>query len=67
MRPRLDPHLDSRSTARQFDLFMAAEQVLPQWQTLSEEVRQALTSLLTRLILEHASVDHPPQSEEERP
>jgi len=64
MRPRPGPHQDVRSTARQFDFFVPAEQALPQWQTLPEEVRQELTSLLTRLILDHAGADNPQLSEE---
>jgi hypothetical protein len=64
MRPRLGPHQDVRSTAGQFDFVVPAEQALPQWQALPEETRQTLTTLLTRLILDHASADYPPQSEE---
>jgi len=67
MQPRLGPHQDVRSSARQFDFFVPAERALPLWQTLPEEVRQKLTSLLTHLILDHASADHSAQSEEARP
>jgi hypothetical protein len=73
MHPHHSSHQDVRSTTvRQFDLFVPAtkdnaDQVLPQWQTLPEEVRQALTSLLARLILDHASADHPQQLEKARP
>jgi hypothetical protein len=72
MRSRHGPHQDVRSAPRQFDLFVPAtkdnaEQALPQWQTLTEQTRQTVTSLLTRLMLDHASADHPPESEEARP
>jgi len=63
MRSRLGPHQDVRSTARQFDFFVS-EQALPQWRTLPEEARQELTSLLTRLILDHAGADNPRLLEE---
>jgi hypothetical protein len=61
------PHL--QIIAKQFDLFASdiksdAELVLPQWQSLPEETRQSLTSLLTRLILDHASGNRPRSSEE---
>jgi hypothetical protein len=64
MRSRLGPHQDVRSTARQFDFFVLAEQALLQWQTLPEEARQELTSLVTRLILDHAGADNPRLLEE---
>lgn len=72
MRHRHSPHQDPRSTARQFDLFAPAsrdgtEEALPEWRTLPEQTRQRLMSLLTRLILEHASGDHCPQSKEATP
>jgi len=72
MRSRHGPHHNPRSTARQFDLFApvsrdGAEEALPQWQTLPEQTRQTLMSLLTRLILDHASGDHCPQPEEATP
>jgi hypothetical protein len=60
------------SAARQYDLFASATEggakaVLPEWATLPEETRQMLTSFLTRVFLDHASADHPSQSEEARP
>lgn len=64
MRLRLGPHQDVRITGRQFDFFVPAEQALPQWQTLPEQVRRELTSLLTRLILDHAGADNPRLLEE---
>jgi hypothetical protein len=69
MQPHHSPQQGVRSTARQFDLFVPAaktnaDQVLPQWQTLPEQTRQTLTSLLARLILDHTSADHTPMSEE---
>jgi hypothetical protein len=64
MRLHLGPHQDVRITGRQFDFFVRAEQALPQWQTLPEEVRRELTSLLTRLILDHAGADNPRLLEE---
>ena len=72
MRHRHGPHQDPRSTARQFDLFAPAsrvgtEEALPEWRTLPEQTRQTLMSLFTRLILEHASGDHCPQSKEATP
>lgn len=50
------------SAARQYDLFASATEggakpVLPEWATLPEETRQTLTSLLTRVFLDHASAD----------
>jgi hypothetical protein len=65
MQAQHSPHQDARSTETQFDLFVPAsndnaEQELPQWQALPEEVRQELTNLLTRLFLAHASADHLP-------
>jgi hypothetical protein len=72
MQPRHSHHHDVRSTARQFDLFELApknnaDQILPQWQALPEQTRQTLTSLLARLMLDHASADHPPLLEEAKP
>lgn len=72
MQSHQGPHQGVRSAARQYDLFVPAakdnaDQVLPQWQTLPEQTRQALTSLLARLILDHASADHPPLLEEAQP
>jgi hypothetical protein len=69
---RHSPHQSARSTARQFDLFAPAsgadtEEVLPDWRTLPDQTRHTLISLLTRLILDHASGDHDPQSEEAAP
>ena len=63
MRPRHSPHQDVRSTARQFDPFVCATkdnavQILPQWQNLPGQTRQTLTSLLTCLLVDHASADH---------
>jgi hypothetical protein len=71
MRLHHDPHQGLRTTAKQFDLFASGikgdtEPALPQWQTLPEETRQTVTRLLTRLILDHASGNHPPTSEEGR-
>jgi hypothetical protein len=69
---RHSPHQDARSTARQFDLFTpasraGAEEALPDWRTLPEQTRHTLMSLLTRLILDHATDDQHPQSEEATP
>jgi hypothetical protein len=59
------------SAARQYDLFVTEDSAesapLPEWATLSEETRQTLTSLLTRLILDHASADHARLLEEAQP
>jgi hypothetical protein len=70
MRRHHSPHQNLQSTsARQFDLFVptsrdGAQEALPEWRMLPEETRQTLMSLLTRLILEHASGDHCSQAEE---
>ena len=64
------PHHHLRSKARQFDLFAAPSGDgavdAPEWGTLPAQTRQTLTSLLVRLILEHASGDRRPQPEEAR-
>jgi hypothetical protein len=72
MQPHHSLHKGVRSPASQFDLFVPAakddaDQVLPPWQTLPEQTRQTLTSLLARLILDHASANHAPLSEESQP
>lgn len=48
-------------TTYQFDLFSSAHSgktpAMPQWQTLPEGTRQALTALIVRLLVDHASGD----------
>ena len=59
-----------RSGTQQFDLFTrrSSESVTqtPEWRTLPEPTRQTLTALLTRLICDHAAVDHHCQPREVR-
>ena len=51
-------HHRLRTRPQQFDLFAQpvedGEALVPEWQTLPAETRQALTNLMVRLILEHA-------------
>ena len=55
-------------TTYQFDLFSSAHSgktpAMPQWQTLPEGTRQALTALIVRLLIDHASGDSASQSKE---
>ncbi|MQW25820.1 hypothetical protein GHK69_09730 [Sinorhizobium meliloti] len=48
-----------QSMTYQFDLFSAPHRgktaATPQWQELPEETRQALTALIVRLFVDHAS------------
>ncbi|WP_457813812.1 hypothetical protein U8C43_34395 (plasmid) [Sinorhizobium meliloti] len=48
-----------QSMTYQFDLFSARHRgktaATPQWQELPEETRQALTALIVRLFVDHAS------------
>ena len=58
-------------TTFQFDLFsnpLDAEMTtpMPQWQTLPVETRRTLTSLMVRLILDHADGAHSLEREETR-
>jgi hypothetical protein len=53
---------DRRSGAQQFNLFTtendSSATPMPEWLTLPEPTRQALTVLMTRLIRDHAVSDH---------
>lgn len=55
------PH-GGRSETHQFNLFTtesgSSTTPVPEWRTLPEPTRQALTSLMTRLICDHAASDH---------
>ena len=65
MRPRRD-HASFQGRARQFDLFVSAraDNDPHLWVTLPEETRQAVTSLMARLILEHGRpAQRPPRPE----
>jgi len=57
-------------TTFQFDLFSNLHDAeitpMPQWQTLPVETRRTLTSLMVRLILEHADGERAPEWEEMR-
>lgn len=68
MRRQHSPHHVSRRGERQFDLFAppSADSTIeaPEWRTLPEVTRRAVTSLMVRLILEHADGNHHPQTEE---
>lgn len=61
---------DRRSETRQFDLFTTkisgSVTQTPEWRTLPQPTRQALTTLLTRLICDHAAGDHHPKPREAR-
>jgi hypothetical protein len=56
---------DGRSGTQQFDLFATGSggsaAPTPKWRTLPAPTRQALTALMTRLIVDHAVGDHHPQ------
>lgn len=54
-------------TTYQFDLFSSTHRktpAMPQWQTLPEGTRQALTALIVRLLIDHASGESASQSKE---
>jgi hypothetical protein len=57
-----------QSGTQQFDLFTTRSDgsvtQTPEWRTLPQPTRQALTALLTRLICDHAADDHRPQTRE---
>ena len=57
-----------RGGTQQFDLFTTRSggsmAQAPEWRTLPEPTRQALTALLTRLICDHAAGAHHPQPRE---
>ncbi len=59
MRGRRRDHASLRGRARQLNLFVSApagnDPLL--WVTFSKETRQAVTSLLARLVLEHGCQD----------
>jgi hypothetical protein len=61
---------DRRSGIQQFDLFVTGSRgsaaPTPEWRTLPAPMRQALTALLTRLIVDHAAGDHRPQPRKAR-
>lgn len=54
----------------QFDLFSGPHDPktaqMPQWRALPIEARQALTRLLTRLVIDHAAGGRAPEREESR-
>lgn len=55
---------DRRSGTQQFDLFATGSggsaAPTPEWRTLPAPTRQALTALMTRLIVDYAVGDHRP-------
>jgi len=57
-----------RNGTQQFDLFTTRTNgsvtQTPEWRTLPQPTRQALTALLTRLICDHAVGDHHPKPRE---
>jgi hypothetical protein len=61
---------DRRSQTKQFDLFTtrsgSSATPTPEWRTLPEATRQALTALMTRLICDHSAGDHHPQPKKVR-
>ncbi len=63
-------HHHPQNKTHQFDLFAQAAgdgaATMPEWRTLPAETRQALTNLMVRLILDHASVERAPEREETR-
>jgi len=72
MRPKQSPHHYLRSKAFQFDLFAQPDDGqpddsaarMPDWRTLPAETRQALTTLMVHLILEHKQGDQRLREEE---
>jgi len=62
MRRQRQLQQDRRSRTQQFDLFTtrsgSSATPTPEWQTLPETTRQALTALMTRLICDHSAGDH---------
>jgi hypothetical protein len=65
MRRQRQHRHDRRSGTQQFDLFTTGSggrvTPMPEWRTLPAPTRQALTTLMTRLICDHAGGDHDPQ------
>lgn len=55
-------------TTYQFDLFSSARSAktpaIPRWQTLPEGTQRALTALIVRLLVDHASGESASQSKE---
>lgn len=51
MQPR---HSSPRPPKRQLDLFAGSPPPTPAWSALPDQTRQALTGLMTRLLLAHA-------------
>lgn len=64
------PHHYLRSKPSQFELFAPLDTEgsaeMPEWKTLPEETRRALTSLIVRLLLDHTRSDQLLQREEVR-
>ena len=70
MRRQRSPLQGLPSTPTQFDLFAPPADPgparMPEWRGLPPETQQVLTSLIVRLILNHAHGDHHPGPAEER-